>query len=658
MPRKRFEALVVALLLLGCLGAVYLIYSQMTRPGGAFELPDQPAARRRVESRARTPSPPPARAAAPTTDGGGAADAEEREEAPEAPGAARDEPAAPPEDEAAAETAELTLELVEPAAEEDRSLSVTVRDRPGEPISGALVVFREGSLLLYRERTDHAGAAVFRPYPGERGPFRVDAIAHGYLPGTAEAVAAGADTELVLVARPVVEGEVRAPAIGHGLVRLWLDDREYTTGIRPDGTFRFEELDPGRATVQAEVLPYGAASESFFLEAGTSRFVRLRVRAGSKVHVYGRIGFWPGEGQASINGAPVAVSPTGIYQFEKAVVGVNEILLIAPGKAPLRERFTVRSQAKSNYNFSLRKGKRIRGRVRNARTNRPVADAEVRLGFDRGDPRNTRVPRFPIERVPVVRTGPDGRFETDHVDDRLIYLVSVVAPGYGQYVGEVVPGGGSVRIALPEGPFLYGRLRGLGGLPRGAVVTARPIDPDYSPSRLFNVEAWDHARGERDRRGYYGLSGLLPGAYLVRVDAPDFGSVETVVAFDGSRRLRLDLRLRRGAQAADDEAELLSRLPPVAAAAGEGPAPEGATLLTIDARRAAHEKPFPGVRILFFEEDQEFAPPLEFFEEEFDVIGLPEATYRAVLTHPSLKRPLVRDRILLRRGQPVTLEFR
>ncbi|MHC4730013.1 MAG: Ig-like domain-containing protein [Planctomycetota bacterium] len=658
---RRKEAVLVAFLLLGCLGIVLLVFGLMTGPGGAFETPDS-MIRGHGEARAPRPAPvgsPPAAATANAPAGGGGRDAAASDPPEQTPPAVPEEPDDVEEEGEAAESAELTLELLRPADRQDLAVEVTVRDQAGEPVADALVVFREGAVLLYRQRTDVTGLATFLPYENEKGPFRVDAIAHGYAPATAEAVAAGAETEITLAARPVVEGEVKAPSRGHGLVRLLQGESERTTKIRADGSFRFDDLDPGRTIVQAEVMPYGAASEEFFLAAGTSRYLRLRIRTRGLAPIFGSISRWPGKGRAWINGAPLPVSPTGTYRFDKAVVGLNEILADAPGRALMRERFHVKALAMSSYNFSLHRDGKVRGRVVNAATNRPVGGAVVRLGFDKGDPRNDRALRFPIDRVPVVETDGDGRFEIDRLDLRLVYILSIVAEGHGQFVGEVVPGLGRGRYSLPEGPFIYGRLRGLGGLPHGAVVTATPIDPSYSQSRSFNVDGWDRARGQRDRKGFYGLSGLLPGSYLVRVDAPNFGSLETVLDLHGEERLRLDLRLRRGQFAEDerDEVELLSRLPPVIAAEGEGPAPEASTVLAVDMRRP-HAKPLPGVRIRFFEGDVEFAAPVEYFEDEFDLIGLPEATYRAVLTHPTLTKPIVVEPIVLRRGEPFTLEFR
>jgi hypothetical protein len=439
-------------------------------------------------------------------------------------------------------------------------------------------------------------------------------------------------------------------------VRLWVGEKELDQNLRADGTFLFEDLDPGYMTVQAEVAPYGADTVSFDLPAGLRRFVTLDIREGGQTRIYGEVARWPGSGTVRMNGQDVAVNPTGNYVFDKAaVIGVNEILVDAPGTAPLRERFDVKGLVKSKYDFRLEGEASISGRVRDARTRRPVPDASVRLGFDRGNPRNDRVLLFPVSLVPPVQTDREGRFEVGRLDRRLVYLVSVVAPGYGQALVEAVPDGGFLAVDLPEGPFVFGKLRALGGVPRDAVVTARPLEA-AAESRVFNVAAWDHSRSSRDEKGFYGLSGLMPAAYLIRVEAPAFGALETVVDFRDGRRLRLDLRLRRGGDVDEDTAELLRRLPPVLNAPDPA-APEETTRLSLDVARPPHEAPFPAVRVLFFAQSEEFAPPMEFVDPEFEIAGLPEANYRAILQHPSLKKPLVREGILLRRGKPYRVDF-
>jgi hypothetical protein len=208
MSRK--EAVLVAFLLLGCLGVVLLVFGLMTGPGGAFELPDAAApgpGEARSPRRApliRPPAPPAPEAA--EGEGEGGSGPKSGEPAAPAPPVAPEEPAEIEEE--TAQSAELTLELLRPAERQELAVEVTVRDQAGEPVENALVVFREGAVLLYRQRTDLTGRATFEPYEDERGPFRVDAVAHGYSPATAKAVAAGAETTLTLAARPVVEGEV------------------------------------------------------------------------------------------------------------------------------------------------------------------------------------------------------------------------------------------------------------------------------------------------------------------------------------------------------------------------------------------------------------------------------------------------------------------
>jgi hypothetical protein len=535
-----------------------------------------------------------------------------------------------------------------------------VRDELGHPISEALVVFRESGVVLYRERTDEDGEAYFLPYEFEKGPFRVDAVAKGFGIATAPEVKPGAVTELELKLRPIIVGEVRAPAQGVGVVKLFSEEGgTQTTKIRNDGTFVFDDVDEGFVTVQAEVPPYGSDSHSFFVEGGTEQHVRLRVRKRQRVHIFGQISFWPGTGRAWINGVPLAVSPVGNFEFDRAIFGLNEVFIDAPGKALYRDRFAVKGREMEQFRFRLRPERTVRGRVRGAKSTRTVEGAEVRIGVAFGDPRNDRLSLFPIDRVPLAQTDHDGRFEVGRLDDRLIYLVSAVSRGFGQALVEVVPGRGSRTVDLPEGPFLFGRLRGIGGVPEDAVISATRLGETPKGLQFNAGRAYDSAKGWRDREGFYGLSGMLPGLYLVRVDATEYGSIETVIDLTDGRRERVDLRMRRGAHAEEEDAELLSRLPPVVSADQPAELPmDEVTILRIDARRPIHEKPFPSVQVLFFEEDKEVAPPMRFDEPEFDLHGLPEGLYRVILTHPALKKAVVRDRITLQRGLPKTVALR
>ncbi|HEX5137330.1 MAG TPA: carboxypeptidase-like regulatory domain-containing protein [Planctomycetota bacterium] len=658
---SRREPLLVALLLLGSVTGVVFVFTSLRAPGRSWTSNDTP----REAPLPRAPSPRPSGAEA---------------TAPEAPTEDEDRPPAParpasaPEDATGGEAgepsekgdesedkpiegaADLVLELMPPADPTDRTVHVHVMDGGGNPVARALVVVREGTEILFRARTDASGLAEFPPYDEEKGPFRIDALAHGFVAGNAPSVAPGADTDLILEYRPIVEGKVRGAEGRRGVVRLFQGSEERSQPLAPDGTFVFEDLDPGETAVQAEVDVYGVDTETFFLEGGTRRYVSMRIKTNNAATIQGTVEAWPGSGSMTINGLPVTVRPSGGYTFEHAVVGLNEVLIDAPGKALLRDRFEVKTLQMSFYPFRLQREGTVRGRVRKMFSNDGVPGAEVRIGFDRGDPKNDRVPLFPIDRVPVVTTDQDGRFEVTRLDKRLTYLLSIVAPGYGQYFGPVMPDGGHLTAKMPEGPFVFGRLRGVGGTPTAAVVTATPLE-GLPVGRLFNKEGWDRARTERDREGLYGLSGLLPGPYLVRVDAPGFGSIETVMDLHDGERIRMDLRVRRGIEVDRDEEALLRRLPPIEYE-GEGAPGAGATLLKIDARRPSHEQQFPGLRVRFFDGEKEFAPPMDFDDAQIDLVGLPEATYRAILSHPALPRPIVRDNIVVRRGAPVEVEMR
>ncbi|MGQ0614047.1 MAG: hypothetical protein ACT4PV_09950 [Planctomycetaceae bacterium] len=554
------------------------------------------------------------------------------------------------------EPARLILRLLKPVERKEGVIAISVVDLFGQGVPGALVVVRQGSELLWRERANRAGEAWFVPYEEEAGPFRIDAIARGYVAATAPAVAPGATVQIVLPLQPAVIGEVRSPAKGEGVVRLFTADGVLTTRIEADGSFAFYELEEGPVTVQAEVPPYGVDAEALVLRAGEQARVRLRIRERDPARLEGEIHGWPGKGDVRINGAPVDVTATGRFRFEQGVYGVNEILIDAPEKALLRERFEVKPGLVARPSFRLYKESTVKGRVRSARTQRPLAGAEVRIGVDYGNPRNERVLHFPIERVPVLRTDSEGRFEIGRLDARLLYLVSVVAQGYGHGLADVIPNGGFAALELPEGPFLFGRLRGLGGVPRDAIVTARPLGAP--PTRLFfNVPDWDLSTSGRDADGYYGLSGLLPGLYHVRVQAPDFGSLETVVELFAEQRARLDLRLRRGAEVDEEAWELLERLPPSFEEEGDpAPAPGSRTTLVIDAERPPDQAPFPSLRIEFFYGEDEIRAPEERSGPRFELHGLPEGSWRALLLHSSMRQPVVREGIVLRRGEIVVAQ--
>jgi hypothetical protein len=653
MAGRTMQGFLIGILLAGSLGAVLFVFVVLREGETGFastqrEAAEKPPRKSRVRRRPRNRRP-------------NTTQPSEREKADPEPEVEEGRPISPPDPEAVpGERAELTLELVRPKEDEDRRIVVTVTDEEGVAIQNALVVFRSGASIVYRERADEDGIAEFDPYEEEEGPFRVDAIADRFAAGNAPEVKPGAAISLVLKMQPWIEGRVIAPAVGHGVVTLFTEHGRRKAAVQNNGTFLFEEVEPGWVTVQAVVEPYGVDTEQFELHAGTRRFVRLRVRAKSRVTLYGDIIGWNPAGKAWINGVRLAVSSQGRYIFEKGIFGTNEILIDVPHKALFQKRFHVSGRKRHENKFRLERDAYIGGRVYGGDDRARVEGAEVRVGIDFDNPLNKDGGLFPIQKVPIVYTNDKGYFKVTRLQRGLQYVISIVQHPYAQYMGDF-PAKNIDRhvITLPTGPFLFGRLHGLGGVPRNATITAYRLLEDPDP-RKFNVGRWDKVSSDRDRKGFYGLSGLMPDIYVIRAEAPGYGAAETVVDLRDLDRGRMDLRVRKGDFQTTDDAQLLRRLPPVVETEEEfGDAPRGeVTAVTIDVRRAENKVPFPGVKVRFFEGELEFTAPMSFDRDQFDLIGLPEATYRAVLTHPLLDKPIVRTEIKLRRGEPFTIVLR
>ena len=122
--------------------------------------------------------------------------------------------------------------------------------------------------------------------------------------------------------------------------------------------------------------------------------------------------------------------------------------------------------------------------------------------------------------------------------------------------------------------------------------------------------------------------------------------------------MRVDLRMRRNENLEDADAHLLRRLPPVINTDPADLPLSEVTTLYVDARRPEHEKQLPSIVVSFWEASEEFAPRMEFNEHEFELVGLPEGSYRAILTHPLLKKPVIIDRFEVTRAVTVEIVLR
>ena len=586
---------------------------------------------------------------------------------------AESEPEAEPEPEPAVreedKPARLILEFLEPVEEPDRRVIATVVDGQGNPLIDVLVVVRDAGEIIYRSRTGENGRAEFVPYAQERGPWELTALAHGFEPGGALGVLPGADVTIPMDLTPSIEGDVRGPVQGRGFVELVTEHTKYKVPIQPDGTYFFPDLPEGEAVLHAAAPPYRSREERVLLRRGQREYVRLRLRTPKRIRLYGEIDLWPGKGTVTINGVPATVTRSGRFTFDEAVPNAtNEIFIDAPRKALMVQRFFIKGGGSfRRVRFRLEREARIRGRVI-THDRRRVPGAKVLLGVNFADPRNDRVPYFPVAAVPVVTTDKKGNFEILRLDPRLLYMVTATAPGHARWIGDAVPGGGFLILRVPPSPYVAGKLRGRGGVPRDAVIhaegqsivpwrfAASPDDAGPQEALIFNSPDWKRTTTTRDRRGYYRIDGLLPGYYSITGRATGFRSQETVVFLEPGLSVRLDMTLRRGVDN-DEDAELLERLPPSEYDPEIDVPPDDWTVLKVDLTRRIDQVPFGQVRVEFFYEELEFRTPLLFDNVEFELTGLPEGKYRAVVMHPTVRVPVIKEGIVLQQGEIAELKL-
>ena len=120
--------------------------------------------------------------------------------------------------------------------------------------------------------------------------------------------------------------------------------------------------------------------------------------------------------------------------------------------------------------------------------------------------------------------------------------------------------------------------------------------------------------------------------------------------------MRLDMTLRRGVDN-DEDAELLERLPPSEYDPEIDVPPDDWTVLKVDLTRRIDQVPFGQVRVEFFYEELEFRTPLLFDYVEFELTGLPEGKYRAVVMHPTVRVPVIKEGIVLQKGEIAELKL-
>jgi len=231
------------------------------------------------------------------------------------------------------------------------------------------------------------------------------------------------------------------------------------------------------------------------------------------------------------------IDPSGSYRVDGLSPGTYEGTAMAAGYA--WSSYAVLSIADSavQADFELHAGARITGRVIDDSTRQPLAGAEVSLEGRRGDTPN--LPVAPLS--PEAETGPDGRFELEHVPpdvnsvgvEKRGYLVRLVSLGDLPLDGDAPP----LEIALTPreaDPAARLELTGIG-------ATLRPRADTLQIQQLVpNAGAAD--------------AGLVPGDQIVAIDGArvsDLGFERAIGAIRGPEGTTVILRIRRSGSESD-----------------------------------------------------------------------------------------------------------
>ena len=329
------------------------------------------------------------------------------------------------------------------------------------------------------------------------------------------------------------------------------------TTSQPDGSFSLAGLPPGRYVVRVRRGGYttGWASGVFVTVDGDTTGVRVVLEGGA-----GFAGRVLDERGAPVGGAVVVAFPfrlekadtfrrdetrtdaDGTYRLDTLSDGVAYFVEAhADGRAPFGRVATTRGV--SPLDFTLVAAGRVEGRVLDARTQQPVAGAEVLL--------LTGLVGAGTAPASVVADA-GGRFVFEHALPGPVLLLDATAPGYAPgRVGfdakapKTVVAGETlvVDVALSAGGVVRGSVRGEDGRP---VAWASVVA--YLPHGRFEGEV----AALTDASGAYRLEGLRAETWELTVTAPGYAppvadeEVRVGVA-DGGPDVVRDLVLRRGA---------------------------------------------------------------------------------------------------------------
>jgi protocatechuate 3,4-dioxygenase beta subunit len=280
------------------------------------------------------------------------------------------------------------------------------------------------------------------------GSYRISAVAQGHSPSAEREVTVAEPVrgvELVLGEGATIEGRVlglsRSKLANLTVTARRPGQRPRTALLGPDGTFRIEDLEPGKWLVTAEVLSSaGRAQERVELSARDVEWLELELDEGLILEGIFRTG---GQAQAAawitlsdLQGVVVARARSdtaGRFRLEGLSAGTYALDLATFDRSVrLSGRLDLKEDRSIELDVPLGE---VSGQVRNAATSAPISRGRIRLIPETSEPQDTDL-------VPWVRPiglESDGSFFAAPIPTGP-YKMVVEAPGFKSAEAEVVVG--------------------------------------------------------------------------------------------------------------------------------------------------------------------------------------------------------------------------
>ena len=399
----------------------------------------------------------------------------------------------------------------------------------------------------------------------EQGAYRVTVTRDGYAPKTApslpvQAKAATVWPPIVLSRGAGVAGTVKDgaghPVIGAG-VGLFSDGGMLMTTTDASGAFRFDNLPPGRPGLLSVAAlgfaparrPATAPADGLAIVLGKDGTLRGRVADADtgdpirdfSVSWYNRPPGGGGRGFGGGGGGPLAAgagsqdvhSDDGTFEVEGVPPGTWTVTAAAPGYRPadVAGVEVAEAEVKEGVALGLHRGGTVTGRVTDAVTGGPVANASVSFAAAGASPGGGLA-------SPAATTDADGRFTLDNLPAGKS-TITASQPDYETASKDVDPSATpDVTIGLGRGAEITGAVvAGSGGAaPSGVTVQLTPEGDTGGPgSQTTQADSggafhFDHLSAGRYRLSAQSKTATAAPQELVLADGQNMDGVQVPLA--------------------------------------------------------------------------------------------------------------------------------